>query len=99
MSIRYAFLTLTLQILFFYPIGSLASQFESTAICFAGGLLSLGYCNLFLYFANLANNAYPGNTVGKVGPAPIVKYPAQFEAAGARAACGIGLAFLAFICT
>lgn len=103
---RYAFLTLTVQILYFYPSGSLSAQLENCLLSFLGALFSFGYCNLFLYFAVLANRAYPGNSI--IDPpgseidgsaqAPVTKHVAAFETPSARAACGVGLAVLALFC-
>lgn len=56
----YSFLILTIQILYFYPSGTLVAQVESSALAFVGALFSLGYSTLFLWFAVRANGAHGG---------------------------------------
>jgi hypothetical protein len=58
LSPPYSFLILTIQILYFYPSGTLVAQVESSALAFVGALFSLGYANLFLWFAVLANRGH-----------------------------------------
>lgn len=60
LSPPYSFLILTIQILYFYPSGTLVAQVESSALAFVGALFSLGYSNLFLWFAVLANRGHGG---------------------------------------
>jgi hypothetical protein len=60
LSPRYSFLILTIQILYFYPSGTLVAQVESSALAFVGALIGLGYSNLFLWFAVLANRGHGG---------------------------------------
>ncbi|KAJ9122833.1 hypothetical protein QFC24_003869 [Naganishia onofrii] len=60
LSPPFSFLVLTIQILYFYPSGTLVAQIESSALAFAGAFVGLGYSNLFLYFAVLANRTVRG---------------------------------------
>jgi hypothetical protein len=65
LSPRYSFLILTIQILYFYPSGTLVAQVESSALAFVGALIGLGYSNLFLWFAVLANRGHGGGAVSR----------------------------------
>lgn len=59
-----------------------------------GALLSLGYANLFLFFAVLANRAVPGVAEGEEGLGVEVQ---SRESVWARVACALGLAVLAVV--
>lgn len=60
LSPPYAFLILTIQILYFYPSGTLVAQLESSALAFVGACVSLGFGNLVLWLAVVANRRGDG---------------------------------------
>ncbi|KAJ9119016.1 hypothetical protein QFC22_003505 [Naganishia vaughanmartiniae] len=98
LSPPFSFLVLTIQILYFYPSGTLVAQIESSALAFAGALVGLAYSNLFLYFAVLANRTVRGQSTISDNEPGVTVDEQNRESVWARTACALGLTVL-FIAT
>jgi hypothetical protein len=94
LSPPFSFLVLTIQILYFYPSGTLVAQIESSALAFAGAFIGLGYSNLFLYFAVLANRTVRGLSTTLDNDPGVAVDEQNRESVWARTACALGVAAL-----
>ncbi|KAJ9092812.1 hypothetical protein QFC21_006688 [Naganishia friedmannii] len=94
LSSSFSFLVLTIQILYFYPSGTLVAQIESSALAFAGALVGLGYSDLFLYFAVLANRRVSAPSTTSDEQPGVAVDEQNRESIWARTACALGVAVL-----